>query len=1152
MNFDYAYTIENNTFTVWNTSVDDLEKKYLPPELSKRKNNLNIGSHSDLYSLGVMFYELLCNSIPYEIPEDLELKGGIISQDLLPSYLNNEIPNWVDKIIKKLYSSEINSRYKSVYELLEEIDTASNIINDSEVKNSYKKFKPSQKIDNFEIIEYLGGGTFSDVYLAQNQIDDNKVALKVYKKDQEFILSEAKLLRKLNHKNIVKYIWSDRFRDYSNYYLAVEYLDGKTIDQLKIKDENEIINITLDILEALEYLHNKIDLKEKLYHRDIKPENIIFVENRGAVLIDFNISKDALSSNTFLGTPPYIAPDLVNNGIVSWNDSCDTFALGITIYKLLCNEHPYPNESPSLLQKPCHPKDKMKNHIFSDEFYNFVYKAIQPLAKDRFLSVLEMKKSLLAIENKDILNNKIETIDLSSKKDLNFIENEEIHFYCINEVLKLEIKVYGELLTVNNFDTLSKKNEDSFLILFLSDLIDNGKLFFQENLFSIKYENLYAIDRDWLDILNLPTYYYDYIQIITFKETKNSGIELSYKFIDSDKNKYTYERNHCFLEENDTIIFLLSKEQYDLCEKIDLFNNTNTTDNSKRSFLLEEIKSLSVETASYFDQSFFEIIEKKEIIQSFSYEDISLLPYQEKVIELLEKYISFSHKIILLSGSEKSERDYIVEYIINKRKIKIIEHDNSNSHINDFLLDSLEKSDLIIIKDGGTSKDWFSNLRLELQIRKINIAIISTQVSFLQDIPIVNIDKIKNDFLDDEIINKVLIEKEEFKINHIFKYYYLSDFEFKKYKIEQLILNKMKDDIQINENKLSKSIETISNIIQHPFLLDKKLKTVNADLVSNSNRVKLLIDLLHEIKEKNEKVCILANEDLHIILTKVISNEFNFIPTTINLKTKTTYFENKTQQEKINSFCNNNSFNVIIISMGNLAKFNLNSTKIENIILYSRDITNFNEKEILNSYINNENRNINVYTLVSTIENEKSFDQCINEFIDKNIEEIIYKDIFDPIFSDYIKIPVELENLSIKEADIFNPFLFEALIGTIFNKKGFKTILTPKVGDKGADVIAFSDEVNYLIQVKQSKSNIGDSSIGEILKSKGYYENYYKNARFDLLIVTNQNLNYNAKNIAKNSTFPINFIERDKLNEIMNEFVISIKDVLDFSNNEFI
>lgn len=99
--------------------------------------------------------------------------------------------------------------------------------------------------------------------------------------------------------------------------------------------------------------------------------------------------------------------------------------------------------------------------------------------------------------------------------------------------------------------------------------------------------------------------------------------------------------------------------------------------------------------------------------------------------------------------------------------------------------------------------------------------------------------------------------------------------------------------------------------------------------------------------------------------------------------------------------------------------------------------------------------------------------------------------------------------LKLKDFDQFEPTFFEAAIAAIYAKKGYQVTLTPKSNDKGADIVALSENRNYLIQVKQSKSPINGNSVGEVLKAKGYYEKIY-NEQFYLKVATNNELNSNA------------------------------------------
>jgi len=102
-------------------------------------------------------------------------------------------------------------------------------------------------------------------------------------------------------------------------------------------------------------------------------------------------------------------------------------------------------------------------------------------------------------------------------------------------------------------------------------------------------------------------------------------------------------------------------------------------------------------------------------------------------------------------------------------------------------------------------------------------------------------------------------------------------------------------------------------------------------------------------------------------------------------------------------------------------------------------------------------------------------------------------------------------------------------------------ILTPRSNDKGADVVVFSEKENLLIQVKQSNKPIGDTPIGEILKSKGYYENKYQNS-FSLAVVTNNRFNENAEIMAK--TNGVQIYDRFQLSQYIKEHPLTLDEII--------
>jgi len=142
---------------------------------------------------------------------------------------------------------------------------------------------------------------------------------------------------------------------------------------------------------ALVYLHAR-----KLRHRDIKPENIIFEKSGKFVLIDFNIATSNVHDLDKVGTWPYLAPDLMNGQTMQWEDSADTFALGITLYELLTHSYPWPGKRIPILDKV--PTDIMSlNSLISPDFGTFVMKAINTRHENRFKTAKEMLESLEAI-----------------------------------------------------------------------------------------------------------------------------------------------------------------------------------------------------------------------------------------------------------------------------------------------------------------------------------------------------------------------------------------------------------------------------------------------------------------------------------------------------------------------------------------------------------------------------------------------------------------------------------------------------------------------------------------------------------------------------------------------------------------------------------
>ncbi len=134
-----------------------------------------------------------------------------------------------------------------------------------------------------------------------------------------------------------------------------------------------------------------LELKDKgLVHRDIKPLNVILTRT-GAKLLDFNIaSRVGDPVHTQSGTPPYQPPDA---DLTRWDVSTDLFAVGVLLYRLLCNGHyPFPNARPRA-DVPVTDPSTIRFDLNPD-LAGFLIKACAPARADRFATAADMRLAL--------------------------------------------------------------------------------------------------------------------------------------------------------------------------------------------------------------------------------------------------------------------------------------------------------------------------------------------------------------------------------------------------------------------------------------------------------------------------------------------------------------------------------------------------------------------------------------------------------------------------------------------------------------------------------------------------------------------------------------------------------------------------------------
>ena len=366
-------------------------------------------------------------------------------------------------------------------------------------------------------------------------------------------------------------------------------------------------------------------------------------------------------------------------------------------------------------------------------------------------------------------------------------------------------------------------------------------------------------------------------------------------------------------------------------------------------------------------------------------------------------------------------------------------------------------------------------------------------------------------------------------------------------------------------NQKLKSLWAVRDISDHPFLLESQILNFSSEeLISSSSKLQTTVGVLADIKSKGEKAIIFADRrETQKMLQKIVYDTFGIFTSIINGDTPATkQLEGKSKlsrQQTIDRFQSEEGFNVIIMSPI-AAGVGLNVTKANHIIHYTRHWNPAKEEQATDrAYRIGQKKDVFVYYPMAIFPEEmkdesgnrlKSFDEILdtllsnkkalasNALFPTEQAEITPDELFGNIFG--TKTESKSKSLSIVDLDRLNPNLFEASIAALYKKQGFEIYLTPYSNDKGVDVVVLKNGENYLIQVKQTKSLVGNDAIQEVYTAKKYYEVQFKE-KFNLLTITNNDYSSSAKILAKIND--IQLLNRNHLENLLNINEITIQEI---------
>ena len=315
-----------------------------------------------------------------------------------------------------------------------------------------------QKInDRYEIIRVIGEGGMANVYLANDLILNRKVAVKVLRgdlsNDEKFVRRfqrEALSASSLNHPNIVEMY--DVGEDDGDFYIVMEYVEGKNLKQL-IKRRtrlsiSEVIDIMKQLTDGIAHAHDSF-----IIHRDIKPQNILILDNGLVKITDFGIavalnSTQLTQTNSVMGSVHYLPPEQAAGKGATFKS--DIYSLGILMYELVTGTLPFRGENAveialKQMKEPI-PSVKEFDESIPQSVENIILKSCAKNPKNRYDSARDMYYDLCKCLDEENLNEeKIKYQYPEFDEQVEKLKNEEKH-----ESEELEIKKIDNKKENNN------------------------------------------------------------------------------------------------------------------------------------------------------------------------------------------------------------------------------------------------------------------------------------------------------------------------------------------------------------------------------------------------------------------------------------------------------------------------------------------------------------------------------------------------------------------------------------------------------------------------------------------------------------------------------------------------------------------------------
>ncbi len=410
--------------------------RYIAPE--QARSSAEAVPQSDLYSLGVILYEMLTGAVPFDDPSPTTAALQHLTQSPpLPRSLNPALGQAVEAVLLTSLSKSPQERYQTGCDLMDALEEALQAeqpvvvqgarplsrasVSDKVASHVQASHEPppaqpsptaddsllGRQLDEYRLEALLGHGGMARVYRGLDTNLERHVAIKVidtpFQSDSDHIARfkrEAQAIAQLEHPNIVRLY---RYGEADGLlYMAMQYIKGADLGSVLARHRSgetsmspeEASRIVREVCQALDYAH-----KRGVIHRDIKPSNIMLDEEGHIILTDFGLALMAElgTRGEIFGSPYYMSPEQAMSSANVVPQS-DLYSVGAILYEMFTEQPPFDAEDPlevamQHMSASPRPPRELRPEI-SPELEAVILKALAKEPGERYQSGAELAQAL--------------------------------------------------------------------------------------------------------------------------------------------------------------------------------------------------------------------------------------------------------------------------------------------------------------------------------------------------------------------------------------------------------------------------------------------------------------------------------------------------------------------------------------------------------------------------------------------------------------------------------------------------------------------------------------------------------------------------------------------------------------------------------------